>query len=331
MFNINILFFYYSRRQLAVFDTNGKGNSASIKLSLIQANIKQTQKWDIQYKNYILSRYKELTMQAKESGPDMIIWPETAMPGYLNKEARLMSYAEEIAKASGARLLLGAPMAGIDDENGFVEFNSALLYSERGQMLQRYDKLRLVMFGEFIPFEKYLGALRPVLPITGNFISGSEYTLFDLANTGQHAFACLICFEDIFPALARRFVIKGADFMVNITNDAWFGKTSAAYQHAANSVFRAIENRRPLVRSANTGLTCFINKAGRIYRQINADGKNIFVEGFITDEIGLSPRSGFSFYTKYGDIFALICLFFAGCFMIDYTRYRKYNNKIYHN
>ncbi|MFA5369944.1 MAG: apolipoprotein N-acyltransferase [Candidatus Omnitrophota bacterium] len=316
--------FFYGYPRLISFEADDTGKEL-IRISLIQANINQTQKWDIKYKEHILRRYESLTMEAKETSPDMIIWPETAIPGYLNKEARLMLYAGEVARRSNARLLLGAPMAGIDDKKGLVELNSAVLYSEYGQILQRYDKLRLVMFGEFIPFEKYLGGLRAILPVTGNFISGSEHTLFNPRDTGRPVFACLICFEDIFPDLARRSAFSGADFMVNITNDAWFGRTSAAYQHAANSVFRAVENRRPFARCANTGLTCFIKSSGRIYRQVDVNSQAIFVEGFITDEIGLSPCPGLTFYTKYGDIFILSCLLIIGCFMIDYTRYRKYN------
>ena len=199
------------------------------------------------------------------------------------------------------------------------------------------------MFGEFIPFEKYLPRLRSFLPITGNFLAGGEYTLFKLKGA---AFGVLICFEDIFPGMVRRFVKEGADFMVNITNDAWFGRSCAAYQHAANSVFRAVENRRPVVRSANTGLTCFIDRTGRLsslrgsisdrsnpkgvvivsQRRSNLKPKELFVEGHIADNIKICQNSTFTFYTKYGDIFILLCLIITGCFLIDYIRYRKYNN-----
>jgi apolipoprotein N-acyltransferase len=304
-----------------------------IKIALIQGNIAQARKWDSTHKDHILDKYKSLTRRAAKEKPDIIIWPETSIPGYLNKDARLMPFMERLSKEAGIPILAGAPMAGIDDHNRGVELNSAVLFSKKGYIIQRYNKLHLVMFGEFIPFERYFPAIRHFFPITGNFIPGDEYTLFTIRGFD---FSSLICFEDIFPGLVRDFTKKGADFLVNITNDAWFGKSAAPYQHAANSVFRAVENRRPLVRSANTGLTCFIDRVGKLSSlrgsppvaddRGNHKAKSLFVEGYLTDTISIYSNQKLSFYTKYGDIFILFCLLITGCFMIDYIRYRKYNN-----
>jgi apolipoprotein N-acyltransferase len=304
-----------------------------IKIALIQGNIAQAHKWDSAQKDHILDKYKSLTRRAAREKPDIIIWPETSIPGYLNKDARLMPFMERVSKEAGIPILAGAPMAGIDDHNRDVELNSAVLFSKKGYIIQRYNKLHLVMFGEFIPFERYFPAIRHFFPITGNFIPGDEYTLFTIRGLD---FSSLICFEDIFPGIVRDFTKKGADFLVNITNDAWFGKSAAPYQHAANSVFRAVENRRPLVRSANTGLTCFIDRVGKLSSlrgsppvaddRGNHKAKSLFVEGYLTDTISIYSNQKLSFYTKYGDIFILFCLLITGCFMIDYIRYRKYNN-----
>jgi apolipoprotein N-acyltransferase len=310
-----------------------------IRISLIQGNIAQPRKWDSMYKDYILDKYKSLTHRAAKEKPDIIIWPETSIPGYLNKDARLMPFMEKLSRESGIPILAGTPMAGIDDHGREVELNSAVLFSKKGYIIQRYNKLHLVMLGEYIPFERYLPRVRELFPITGNFIPGKDYTVFKLTTYNLQlttSFSTLICFEDIFPGLVRSFTRKGADFLVNITNDAWFGKSAAPHQHAANSVFRAVENRRPLVRSANTGLTCFIDRVGRLSSlrgsppvaddRSNHKAKSLFVEGYLTDTISIYSNQKLPFYTKYGDIFILFCLFMTGCFMIDYIRYRKYNN-----
>ena len=328
VFFIVILALLYGHRQIREF-APGPNTAESVKASLIQGNIEQMYKWDATYKDYIVAKYETLTMKAAKDKPDIIIWPETSIPGYLNRDSHLMRGMENLSRKTGIPMLAGTPMVGIDDKEKEVELNSVVMFSDKGHILQRYNKLHLVMFGEFIPFEQYFPRMRSFFPITGNFIGGDEYTLFKLKGA---AFGALICFEDIFPGMVRRFVKEGADFMVNITNDAWFGRGCAAYQHAANSVFRAVENRRPIVRSANTGLTCFIDRTGRlsslrgsISDRSNPKAKELFVEGHITDTINIYSDSTLTFYTKYGDIFILFCLIITGCFVIDYIRYRKYN------
>ena len=126
-------------------------------------------------------------------------------------------------------------------------------------------------------------------------------------------FSCLICFEDIFAGLARQFVLRGANFLVNITNDAWFGRSSAAYQHAQNSVFRAVENRVNVIRAANTGLSCFIDQKGRIYGVVKKEGRPLFVDGIQSDEIILTKTK--TFYTGYGDVFVYGCIIFSVLFI----------------
>ena len=139
-----------------------------------------------------------------------------------------------------------------------------------------------------------------MVPI-GDFTAGREYTIFKI----PAAFSSLICFEDTVPELSRQFVRRGAKFLVNITNDAWFKETAAPYQHLQASVMRAVENRRPLIRSANTGISAFINSSGVILYQVQRDGKDTFVDGFLTKEISLGD--GFTFYTRFGDIFVTGC------------------------
>ncbi len=247
--------------------------SQRLKVSVIQGNIPQEMKWDPRYREFIVTKYKVLTKEALEEAPRLVIWPETSVPGYLEEEADLKDRILNLAKSGNVYLLAGT----LREENSEV-FNSATLISDRGKILKSYDKIHLVPFGEFVPFGKAFSWTRSAIdkPM-GDFAAGTDFTVFKfkLRKTVRgsdsirktihfHSFSVLICFEDIFPGLSRNFVKKGARFLVNITNDAWFGKTAAPYQHAQGSIFRAIENRVPVVRAANTGLSCIIDHRGKI-------------------------------------------------------------------
>jgi apolipoprotein N-acyltransferase len=177
-------------------------------------------------------------------------------------------------------------------------FNSAVLISPEGEVVDRYDKIHLVPFGEYVPFSNKFPILHNlVLGELGEFTPGNEFKIFELFKAKPRTdvrglalnsrFGVLICFEDIFSELARRFVKNGAQFIVVITNDAWYGRSGAAYQHAACSVFRAIENRVPIVRCANTGYSCFIDSRGRIYDSVEKDDVHLFITGHKTSNINL--------------------------------------------
>lgn len=276
----------------------------SVRISLIQGDIAQQFKWDPDHKDRIFDIYATLTREAAAEGTDLVIWPETALPVYVHDD-RLPERLKGLAKDIGTPLLIGAPLYEEGPSGG--AFNSALLISPAGELLERYDKVHLVPFGEYIPFGKYIGSLRGLInkPI-GDFGKGREHTVFRLGKGA--AFGVLICFEDIFPGLVRKFTASpdGVDFMVNITNDAWFMKTAAPYQHAQSSAFRAVESRRPVVRAANTGLSCFIDKTGRITGTVSMDSEEIFVRGHRTKSVKLSRDK--SFYTAFGDIFTYLCI-----------------------
>lgn len=303
-----------------------------IKVSLIQPNIPQELKWNTAAKEDIIKKYFRMTQEALKDSPDLIIWPESAVQDYLVIEKEgyanagyLVDFTQEINKP----LLLG--MVGLDSQNFY---NSAVLFSQDGEIVQRYDKLHLVPFGEYIPLRAALPFLEVVVPI-GDFTAGREYVVFETSNalsgTGQkpetrNKFSVLICFEDVLPNLARNFVKKGAGFLVNITNDAWFGDTPEPYQHLAASVFRAVENRVSVVRAANTGVSCFISPQGDIYSKVsNGKKKNTFVEGYISDTVYLS--AGSSIYNKYGDVFIWLCFLIAGCGIIIKVKSKKEKGK----
>jgi apolipoprotein N-acyltransferase len=324
-----VVFYGYDR-----MDTLAADRTGVLKATVVQGNIPQLQKWDPSFREHIKRRYRDLTLQAVQEESDIIIWPETSVPGYINRDRRLSTYVRDIARDVGRPLLVGGPLiatTGSGDDpclRGEQDYNCALLFSGTGRLLAQYNKLHLVAFGEFVPFEKYLPFLRNHLPLTGEFIPGDDFTLFDIPDDSSRTTArlgALICFEDIFPDLVRGFVRKGADVMVNMTNDAWFGRSAAAYQHAANSVFRAVENRRPFIRSANTGLSCFIARTGFVYSRVDSAGQDLFVAGYRTDTVRFDKDGGISAYTRFGDLFTLFCGLITGVFLFDYTRRQRYN------
>ena len=291
------------------------GSQDSLKVSLIQGNVPQELKWDPAVPDLIMQNYFELTSKAIEDKPDLIIWPEAALPVVLEEEPeyyiKLLQYFKTINKP----LLFGSVTLRDD-----LYYNSALLISSDTRLLGQYDKLHLVPFGEYIPLRNVVGFLDTIAPI-GDITRGKDYTIFKLPGN-PIGFGVLICFEDVFPELARSFVRGGAGFLVNITNDAWFGKTPEAYQHLAASVFRAVENRVYLARSANTGVSAFISPLGKIVSNLSDEkGNSIFISGFCTDSLRVLNNKP-SFYNLYGDILPLACFLFL-LYIIIFKNHRR--------
>ena len=288
---------------------------SSVRVAVVQGNIPQEEKWDEAARESIVSRYEGLTREAARSRPQLIVWPETATPGYLDLDEFVTQRVSALARSVGIPLLVGAPMGYLDAAQWRIT-NSAALLDPDGAIRQRYDKLHLVPFGEFVPFEAQAPWLRGILPPIGEFSPGMHPTVFRLANREPRAtsraaapppFSVLICFEDIFPQIARRFVREGARLLLVITNDAWFGPTAAAYQHAQASTFRAVELRVPVVRAANTGWSGCIDPAVRwVDRVHHASGKELFVAGTQTCEV--PTGSSHTVYCRWGDWFALGCV-----------------------
>ncbi len=297
---------------------SGLGTSRRFRVSVVQGNIPQDQKWNSRIKTIIFEKYKRLTFMAALEKADLIVWPETAFPGYLEDEPVMAAALRNMARQSKTDVLVGAPTMG-NLEEGLKFFNSAILYGSSGEEKKRYSKMHLVPFGEYVPFEPLIGSLRNFVAI-GHFSPGNEQTIFVSESRAgkipvKARFGVLICYEDIFPGFVRGFSSQGVDFLVNITNDAWFGKSSAPYQHAAASVFRAVENRVPVIRAANTGLSCFISPEGRVLASVEDKGSEIFVTGQKTYELVLKKSS--SFYMRFGDLFMPLT------FLLCYWAYRE--------
>jgi len=292
-----------------------KPGPSSFKVSVIQGNIPQELKWDSNSREFIMDKYMYLSGEAADDKPDLIVWPEASLPAVPEEEPWYFQQVTNFAKENGTNLLLGAVT-----RRDNLYFNSAILLGSSGKTLGRYDKLHLVPFGEYIPLKKVLSFLETVVPI-GEISRGKEYALFTVPNLEpvwevnkyrpQNKFAVLICFEDLFPELSREFVRRGADILINITNDAWYKKTTAPYQHLAASVFRAVENRVYLVRSANTGISGFISPQGKIIALVqDKSGKSIFVDGYRSEKLPIANH-GLAFYNRHPDTFIFICLLFT--------------------
>lgn len=273
-----------------------------LRIALAQGNIEQYKKWNPEFRDEVFTSYSRLTLQAAESKPDLIVWPEAAIPFIFDLESRETKQLRALVQSSGAPLLFGAPHQELRSGKR-TYFNRAYLLSPEGVIAGHYDKIHLVPFGEYVPFKEVLGFVEKMVVGVGDFGRGTETTVFDVR---RGRFGVSICYEITFPDLVRRSVKAGAGFLVNITNDAWFGKSAASYQHMSMGALRAVENRVPIVRAANTGISGTIDPSGRM-RQTTG----LFTRALVTTEIVPRPGSN-TYYSNHGDVFCWLSLFLTG-------------------
>jgi len=286
--------------------TEGPG---AITISVVQGNIEQDKKWDPAYQAETIAGYERLTNEVLKQHPALVIWPETATPFYFNgnnpADQTLTTDISEFVKKNQTPLLFGSPTYQIKSLRTIVLRNSAFLLSGKGEILARYHKFHLVPFGEYVPLKSVLFFVEKMVQAIGDFEPGKDYTVMTVPDgrspSQEVKFSTVICYEIIFPDLVRRFVDQGAQVITTITNDAWFGKSAAPYQHFSMAVFRAVENRVPIARAANTGISGFIDAKGRV---LAASG--IFTEAYLTQT--LVPGNTKTFYTRYGDLFSYLCV-----------------------
>lgn len=287
-----------------------------VSVAVVQGNISQSVKWNPGFRDQIVSKHERLSEEAARFKPHLIVWPETSTPGLILKDMGLLKRMVTMIKRLKTYFLVGSaeyPKFGKDPLKREKSGNTALFFSPKGKVLGQYLKIRLIPLWEYIPYERIIHWPHFIIPSgKKNFlISGTESTVFNLARA---RFGVLICWENIYPDLSRRLVKKGADFIVNISNEAWFGNTAAPYQVLSMCVFRAVENRIPMVRATNTGISCFIDSHGRVKDRVRKGGEELFVDGVGTYEVPLSSTG--TFYTRYGDIMAFSCLAFTLCLML---------------
>lgn len=284
--------------------------SPSARMAVVQGNIEQSLKWDPAFQEETVRKYVDLSLGVKPDAPELVVWPETATPFYFLYDEPLTRKVVEGIRQAETDFLLGAPSFSVNGGH-FNYYNSAYLLDAKGSVKGKYDKVHLVPYGEYVPLKKWLPFIGKMVENVGDFQAGPEGSYLSWKD---FRLGILICYEGIFPELSRQAVKNGASVLINITNDAWYGKTSAPYQHFSMAVFRAVENRRTLVRSANTGFSGFIDPNGRILQSTG-----LFEDAALTRAVPM--LSGLSPYSRTGDVFALICLALsAGLVLLSKTR-----------
>lgn len=274
-----------------------------LRVAAVQANIAQEEKFDAVHAQKIRDRYTSLTETALATAPQLLLWPESATPGSLFESQELFDFVRGFAQRGQVNFLLGS----LDFDTANHDYNIAALFTPepaRGPMPQTYRKMHLVPFGEYIPFRRSFPPFEWIIGdlVPGDFTPGTQYTVLQLHQPEVKA-AALVCFEDTLGDLTRRFVEQGAQLLVNVTNDGWFLHSQGAEQHLANAIFRAVENRRPLVRAANTGMTAFVDPQGRVTNKLDP-----FTEGFQCGVVQIPPDSARqTFYTRQGERFSQVC------------------------
>lgn len=280
-----------------------------LKVGVAQGNIEQDLKWTEGMMRETVARYLALSEKIAEAGLDLVVWPETALPFYPQDNPLGGEVAAFAAKhPKSPKLLVGAPLYRVEETAAGREtrhFNGALLLGRgedgRGRVEGLYCKQHLVPFGEYVPMRRLLFFLGPVATI-GDFSPGAASGPIPDAPGERNRAGVLICYESIFPAVARRAVAQGADFLANLTNDAWYGRSAAPVQSLAMATLRAVENRRALVRSANTGISGFVDPLGRISAETR-----LFTEDAVAEAIPLLRSK--TFFTRMGHGFGFLCAF----------------------
>ena len=286
------------------------------KVAIVQGNIEQGIKWNPAYQVSSVQKYLSLSFLASSIKPDLIVWPETSAPFYFLYNKKLTSLLKNGIQDFESNFLIGAPSFIIKKNKMIDYFNSAYLLGPDGEVHGKYNKAHLVPFGEYIPLKRFLPFIGKMVEGIGDFVPGQKGAVI---RQGELGLGVLICYEVIFTDLAREMAKNNSDLLINITNDAWYGKSSAPYQHFSMAVFRAVENRRSLVRSANTGISGFIDPAGRILEQTD-----IFKEAVITHSLPVMRQK--TIYTRFGDWFAISCIILQCCFIFicEINRSRRF-------
>jgi apolipoprotein N-acyltransferase len=281
----------------------------------VQAAIRQDEKWDPTKAWDNIDRHVSLTQRAAERGARFVVWPESSVPFYYDHTEGLAAQLQHLAQVHHLHLLFGNDDRDTRADGRRRYFVGAKMLDPSGELALRYHKIRLVPFGEYVP-------MQPLLTLGGRFAAklvdqvadftpGSEHVL---GRVDGHPVGATICYEAIFPDLVRGFAAGGAELLVNITNDGWYGRTSAPYQHLAMASFRAVENGKYLVRAANTGISAVVDPHGRVL-----ESTPLFEPTILVRDVPFVP--GTTFYARHGDVFAWAC--FGIAFLLTATSATK--------
>ena len=278
------------------------------RVAFVQPDIPQSVKWDPADAPGIQATLQRLTLEAAADRPDLILWPESSTPGPVLGDPLMQAYVESLAAKAQVPLLIGS-YAVVPTNAGTKAFDTTFVVTPRlGLQTAYYAKRHLVPFGEYVPWRPVLGWISKFVPIPGDFSPGTDAAplLIRLPGTSV-AFGSLICYEDVFPQLARASVRSGADVLAVVTNDAWYGEEGAAYQHSAHSVLRAVETRRPVLRSGNAGWSGWIDEFGEIRSTLTDGEGSVYLRGVSSVNISRDRRwvGVQTFYVRHGDWFVL--------------------------
>ena len=281
--------------------------STEFSFAAVQAKIPQNLRNDLSFESDVLNRYAKLTEIALAMRPDVLLWPESATPRPLLNDQRTWDFVRSLAGRHEGDFLLGTVYFA---EQG--DYNSAILLSDYAKNAQIYNKMHLVPFGEYVPFREgfpffawIVGELVP-----DDFDSGAYPVVFELSSKPVKL-GPLICFEDVVGDLARQFALRGAQAFAVITNDGWFLDSAGSRQHAAHAVFRCAENKLPMIRASNTGVTCLVDRFGRITATLQSESGSTYTEGVLFNRLAVSKTPAPTFYARNGEVFSIACLVVA--------------------
>ena len=280
----------------------------SLRVALVQTSIPQDEKWVTAKIKMIYNRLADLTLKA-QGDPDveLVIWPETALPDDVRNSENSYALVAGLCQ-KGTPILAGSLDTAALDTGEEQYFNSVFLFDTEGRIAGEYDKRHLVIGGEYIPLERWIPwRLQAALGLPASITAGAEGAVFR-AGRARIPLAPLVCFEDILPYLARADVRAGARMLVNLTNDAWFDDRVAPRQHMRNAVLRAVENRVPLVRCANTGVSCVIAPSGRVAQMLSDGAGRTWTPGVLWADVPVpSDEAPLTLYARFGDMYGIAC------------------------
>jgi apolipoprotein N-acyltransferase len=289
--------------------------SGTVRVGLVQGDVRQDQKWNPARAWENIDNHLDLTRRAAAQGARLVVWPESAVPFYFDHTPALASELRDLVRRYDLHLVFGNDDREVTTDENYRVWVGAKLLEPGGRLGMRYHKIQLVPFGEYVPVQSLFtlgGRLTAKLvKEVADFTPGTEYAV---GRMDGHGLGVFICYEAIFPDLVRRFPKDGAELLVNITNDAWYGTTSAPYQHMAMAAFRAVENGKYLVRAANTGITAVVDPRGRVL-----ESTRLFERGVLVRDVAWVP--GATFYARHGDLFGWSC--FGAAAAITALSYRR--------
>lgn len=291
-------------------------NGSPIRVALVQGNISQNDKWNLNMRESILDTYLVMTRAAAKHDPQLIVWPESSTPFAFEEDDSGAAAVRDVVRETGIPILLGSDQLEIASKVKY--YNAAFLLGPGGETEAVYRKIHLVPFGEFVPFRKLLFFVEPLVEGVADFSAGSVPITLPI---GGHLISTAICYEIVYPGLIREFVLAGSELLTTITNDAWYGTSSAPYQHFEQASMRAIEQGRYLVRAANTGISGIVNPYGQVESRTR-----IFERDTVIGDVML--LSDMTVYGIIGDSFAYLCSVITFLALVTALVYGRYESKI---